>query len=84
MGEEIKSEAVNHPTHYGGADNPYEVIKVAKAWLTTEEMIGALKFQIIKYTPRAGNKPGEPASQDIAKATWYANYLKEFLKEKGL
>ena len=23
-----KAEAVNHPRHYGGADNPYEAIKV--------------------------------------------------------
>lgn len=77
-------EAVDHPQHYGGADNPYEVIKVCRAWLSPTEMIGALKFQVIKYTPRAGNKDGQLASQDIAKAAWYANYLAGFLKEKGL
>ena len=26
------AEAVNHPPHYGGADNPYEAIKVIEAW----------------------------------------------------
>lgn len=26
------AEAVHHPAHYGGADNPYEVIKVIEAW----------------------------------------------------
>ena len=25
-------EAVNNPSHYGGADNPYEAIKVIDAW----------------------------------------------------
>jgi hypothetical protein len=25
-------ERVNHPMHYGGAENPYEVIKVIEAW----------------------------------------------------
>ena len=25
-------EAVDHPPHYGGADNPYEAIKVIEAW----------------------------------------------------
>lgn len=25
-------EEVNHPAHYGGAENPYEVIKVIEAW----------------------------------------------------
>ena len=23
---------VNHPNHYGGEENPYEVIKVCEAW----------------------------------------------------
>lgn len=26
------AETVNHPAHYGGADNPYEAIKVIEAW----------------------------------------------------
>ena len=26
------AEAVDHPTHYGGAENPYEAIKVIEAW----------------------------------------------------
>ncbi len=77
-------EHVNHPAHYGGEDNLYEVIKVCRAWLTQEELIGALKFQIIKYTARAGKKPSQPSSQDLAKTTWYSNYLAEFLKEKDL
>lgn len=25
-------EFVNHPSYYGGAENPYEVIKVIEAW----------------------------------------------------
>ena len=76
-------EHVHHPLHYGGESNPYEVIKVAEAWLTAEELVGALKFQIIKYTPRAGKKDNQLASQDIAKAAWYADYLAKFLKEIG-
>jgi hypothetical protein len=26
------NEQVNHPQHYGGAENPYEAIKVIDAW----------------------------------------------------
>ena len=26
-------EKVDHPSHYGGADNPYEAIKVIEGWL---------------------------------------------------
>ena len=25
-------EHVNHPSHYGGENNPYEAIKVIEAW----------------------------------------------------
>jgi hypothetical protein len=71
-------EAVNHPAHYGGAENPYEVIKVCEAWLSREEFIGAMKFQIWKYTARAGKK-GE-ASEDYRKAQWYDNHLNDYLK----
>jgi hypothetical protein len=32
-----QGEKVHHPLHYGGADNPYEVIKVLQHWLTPEQ-----------------------------------------------
>jgi hypothetical protein len=73
------SEPVNHPAHYGGEDNPYEVIKVLENWLTPEEFVGALKFNIIKYQARANHKAG---AQDYAKSAWYANYLSEYLRRK--
>ena len=28
----MDKEMVNHPSHYGGKDNPYEVIKVIENW----------------------------------------------------
>ncbi len=28
----MSKEHVNHPTHYGGENNPYEAIKVIDAW----------------------------------------------------
>lgn len=71
-------ETVNHPAHYGGPDNPYEVIKVMQAWMTREEFIGAMRFQICKYTARAGKKG--PELEDYRKAAWYANYLVDYLK----
>lgn len=68
---------VDHPQHYGGADNPYEVIKVLEAWLTREEFVGGLKFNIHKYYARAALKAG---AEDYAKGAWYASYLEGFLK----
>ena len=70
--------AVDHPPHYGGADDPYEVIKVLRAWLTPQEYAGFLKGNVIKYQARARSKGGQ---QDYAKALWYQRELVEFLND---
>lgn len=59
------TEAVNHPSHYGGADNPYEAIKVIEAW-----DLGFCLGNTVKYILRAGKK-ADPALQDLKKARWY-------------
>ena len=71
-------EVVNHPAHYGGADNPYEVIKVLEQWLTAEEFRGFCKGNIHKYLARANAKGG---TESLGKAAWYAAYLVEFEKK---
>lgn len=58
------SDAVNHPDHYGGADNPYEAIKVVEAW-DLDFYLG----NVIKYISRAGKKGEE--LEDLKKARWY-------------
>jgi Protein of unknwon function (DUF3310) len=57
---------VNHPTHYGGEDNPYEAIKVIEAW-----DLGFNLGNVVKYLSRAGKK-GETL-EDLRKAAWYLN-----------
>ena len=60
------SEQVNHPQHYGGENNPYEVIKVIEAW--------ELDFHLgntVKYISRAGKKERDKELQDLNKALWY-------------
>ena len=57
---------VNNPLHYGGADNPYEAIKVIEAW--------DLDFHLgntVKYISRAGKKEIDKELQDLKKALWY-------------
>lgn len=57
---------VNHPAHYGGEDNVYEVIKVIEAW--------DLDFHLgntVKYISRAGKKGTDKELQDLKKALWY-------------
>lgn len=58
------SDAVNHPAHYGGADNPYEAIKVIEAW-----KLGFNLGNTVKYISRAEHK-GAPI-EDLRKALWY-------------
>lgn len=58
------AEAVNHPAHYGGADNPYEAIKVIEAW-----GLGFCLGNAIKYIARAGKKGA--LVEDLKKARWY-------------
>lgn len=58
------SEAVNHPSHYGGVDNPYEAIKVIEAW-----KLGFNLGNTVKYISRAGKK--DALLQELKKARWY-------------
>ena len=77
-----KLDNVNHPSHYGGKDNPYEVIKVMESWLTPEEFIGAMKFNIHKYNARAKMKGSE--LENYEKAGFYQIALVDFCKRKNI
>lgn len=59
------TENVDHPSHYGGADNPYEVIKVARAWGFTKD---AFLFNVLKYIGRPGKGN---YLEDLKKARFY-------------
>ena len=71
---------VYHPPHYGGADDTYETIKVARVKLTKEEFIGAMKFTVMKYNDRARHKDSE--IEDYEKGLWYQTELVKRAKEK--
>lgn len=57
---------VNHPTYYGGADNPYEAIRVIEAW-DLDFCLG----NTVKYISRAGKKDPAKLKEDLEKALWY-------------
>lgn len=61
------SDPVNHPPHYGGADNPYEAIKVIDAW-----NLGFSLGNAVKYICRAGKK--DNTVQDLKKARFYLDH----------
>lgn len=88
------TEAVNHPDHYGGKDNPYEAIKVIDAWNLSFCLGNALK-----YISRAGRKPlngdlfttqeahdeavRKGRLQDLRKARWYLDHEIELTERQG-
>lgn len=61
-------EYVDHPQHYGGAENPYEVVKIAEATGLDKD---AYLFNVLKYIVRSGKKDDNPPIQDLKKALWY-------------
>jgi hypothetical protein len=71
-------KAVEHPAHYGGADNPYEAIKVIEAW-----DLGFHLGNTVKYISRSGKKPGEPPLKDLKKALWYLKRKIEVMERKA-
>lgn len=61
-------EMVNHPKHYGGKDNPYEVFKIAEGTGLDED---AYLFNVLKYIVRAGKKDPNKEIEDLKKAQVY-------------
>ena len=61
------TEAVNHPKHYGGEDNPFEVIKIINHYNLNFEL-----GNVLKYVLRADKKGNR--KQDLQKALWYLQH----------
>lgn len=66
VAQDMKPEKINHPPHYGGAENPYEAIKVIEAW-----GLGFCLGNTVKYISRAGKKDPTTLLEDLKKARWY-------------
>lgn len=71
-------ENVNHPSYYGGKDNPYEVIKVCEAWDLHKD---AYIFNVVKYVSRSGKKDAQKEIEDLEKAEFYLRRKILMLKE---
>lgn len=63
---QCQSDNIEHPSHYGGKDNPYEAIKVIKAHKLNFSLGNA-----VKYILRAGKKENNAKADDLKKAIWY-------------
>lgn len=73
----MRGNAIDHPQHYGGADNQYEAIRVIEAW-KLDFCLG----NAVKYINRAGKKDPAKEIEDLQKAEWYLRRRIEQLKAK--
>jgi|TARA_R110000744_G_scaffold380448_1_gene501260 hypothetical protein len=69
-------ECVDHPKHYGGAENPHEVIKVIESW-----QLNFHAGSVIKYISRYQHK--DNPARDLKKALWYLERLIELEENKN-
>lgn len=76
--DEVKavSDMVNSPSHYKQFSR--EVIDTMQGMSTPEEFKGHLKLTAVKYISRYQGKNGV---EDLSKAVWYIEKLKEVLEE---
>lgn len=65
-GQDRRAGSDGETTHYGAADDPYEVIKVVEAW-----GLGLHLGTAVIYIARAGKKEGNPPQKDLKKALYY-------------
>jgi hypothetical protein len=73
-------EQVNHPSHYGGAENVYEAIKVIDAW-----DLGFCLGNTVKYISRAGKKDPQKELEDLKKARFYIDWeIQKLEKSKNI
>jgi len=57
-------ENINHPSHYGGENNPYEAITIIEHY-----NLGFHLGNVLKYVLRSDKKENEV--EDLKKAKWY-------------
>jgi hypothetical protein len=78
--EAPREAAAIRPAYYGGAENPFEVIKVFRGWFGESDYRIWLRMTAIKYLARAGKKDGEPELRDLEKAHFYLGEMIASLK----
>ena len=70
---------VDHPSHYNQGSK--ETIEILKDFLTEDEFKGFLKGNVLKYMHRYKFKNG---MEDLNRASWYLDKLKETESENNL
>ena len=79
--EFVSKKAVDHPSHYQQAGRR-ECIEEMRIVFGDEAVMQWAIMTAYKYRYRAGNKDGNSAEQDHAKAEWYLKYAEQ-LRDLG-
>ena len=70
---------VNHPSHYNKENRSECIDEMVKKFGYYQTCIFCL-MNSYKYLYRAGDKDGNSEDQDLAKADWYINWVKNNFK----
>lgn len=69
----MSEEKINHPSHYGGAENIYEAIKVIDAWQANFNLGNALKY-ICRVCAPVSVSSINKRIEDLKKAKTYLEF----------
>jgi len=79
-GKQRKTGTTEEAKHYQVAD--IQPIEIMQMYLTKEEMIGGLKWQVIKYILRIGHKDND--REDVGKCNQYSKWLCDVMDGKTI
>ena len=77
------SGQVNHPSHYNKAGRKECIVEMEDKYGAEATAIFCLT-NAYKYLYRAGDKFGNSANQDVAKAQWYFDYANKLIAKYGI
>ena len=76
------SEMVSHPSHYNKAGRKECIVEMEEKYGAEVTAVFCLT-NAYKYLYRAGDKFGNSARQDVAKAQWYFDYTNKLIAKYG-
>lgn len=74
---------VEHPSHYNKAGRKECIVEMEEKYGAEVTAVFCLT-NAYKYLYRAGNKFGNSANQDVAKAQWYYDYANKLIAKYGI
>ena len=74
---------VNHPSYYTKNGRKECIVEMEEKYGAEATAIFCLT-NAYKYLYRAGEKFGNPANQDVAKAQWYYDYANKLIAKYGM